>query len=260
MTTDEFLGTAEPLNTDGFDAVIADLAIEPAALWSVVMVETKGFGFLPDRRPKILFERHIFHKLTKGQFGATHPDISHPDWGGYGRESAQYDRLAQAMKLNRQAALESVSWGLPQIMGFNAVEIGYASAEDMITQFKKGESAQLEGMAKFLKTNKLVRALNDKAWATLARHYNGPDFATNRWDTKLGEFYTKFIDKGLPDIDLRADQIRLIYLGFDPKGVDGVLGNGTRTALSAFQEKHHLTVNGQRDDATRAKLKELAGV
>jgi hypothetical protein len=28
-------------------------------LWSVVVVETSGCGFLPDRRPRILFERRI---------------------------------------------------------------------------------------------------------------------------------------------------------------------------------------------------------
>jgi hypothetical protein len=258
--TDEFLGRAEPLTQAGFDAAIAALAVEPASLWSVVMVETRGCGFLPNRRPKILFERHIFHERTNGKFDATHPDISHPDWGGYGKDSAQYDRLARAMELNRQAALESASWGLPQIMGFNAVSIGYASAEDMIKSFTDSESAQLEGMVRFLKTNKLVRALADKTWATLARHYNGPDFAKNHWDTKLADFHRKLVEEGLPDIELRADQIRLAYLGFDPNGIDGVLGKGTERALRAFQEKHNPPASGQRDDATRARLKEVAGI
>ncbi|NJM92326.1 MAG: N-acetylmuramidase family protein [Rhodospirillaceae bacterium] len=76
---------------------------------------------MPNRRPKILFERHIFHQRTNGKFDATHPDISHPKWGEYGKASAQYDRLGRAMALDRQAALESASWGLPQVMGFNAV-------------------------------------------------------------------------------------------------------------------------------------------
>lgn len=258
--SDDFLGRAEPLTQAGFDAAITELAVEPASLWSVVMVETRGCGFLPNRRPKILFERHIFHERTNGKFGATHPDISHPEWGGYGKDSAQYDRLARAMELNRQAALESASWGLPQIMGFNAISVGYASAEDMIKSFTSSESAQLEGMVRFLKTNKLVRALADRAWATLARHYNGPDFAKNNWDTKLAEFHKKFVEEGLPDIELRADQVRLTYLGFDPNGIDGVLGKGTERALRAFQEKHNPPASGQRDDATRAKLKEVAGI
>ena len=39
-----------------------------------------------------------------------------------------------------------------------------------------------------------------------------------------------------------------------------ISGAGARGALRAFQEKHHLTVTGDRDDATRATLKEAAGL
>ncbi|NJM92325.1 MAG: DUF3380 domain-containing protein [Rhodospirillaceae bacterium] len=132
--------------------------------------------------------------------------------------------------------------------------------EEMIKSFTNSEAGQLEGMVRFLKANKLVRALADKNWATLARHYNGPDFAKNQWDTKLADFHKKFVEEGLPDIDLRADQIRLTYLGFDPNGIDGVFGKGTERALKAFQENHNPPATGQRDDATRAKLKEVAGI
>ena len=104
---DEFLGTAEPLSKAGFDTAIGALEAESASLWSVLKVETNGFGFLPDRRPKILFERHIFHKRTDGKFSAAHPDISNAASGGYSGGAAEYDRLARATKLDRGAALES---------------------------------------------------------------------------------------------------------------------------------------------------------
>jgi hypothetical protein len=35
---------------------------------AVLTVETLGSGFLPDRRPRILFERHFFPSETKGAF------------------------------------------------------------------------------------------------------------------------------------------------------------------------------------------------
>jgi hypothetical protein len=258
---DEFLGTAEPLTKAGFDAAVGALEAESASLWSVLMVETKGFGYLPDRRPKILFERHIFHKRTNGTFGAAHPDISAEKRGGYEGGAAEYGRLARAIALNRQAALESASWGLPQIMGFNAQSSGYDSAEDMVKRFMSNESAQLEAMVRFIQHNKpMAQALKDRKWAAFAERYNGASFAENKYDQKLADFHAKFAAGPQPDVDLRADQIRLTYLGFNPNGVDGILGDGTRKALRAFQEKHHLTVNGERDDATRAKLKEAAGV
>lgn len=258
---DEFLGTAEPLTKAGFDAARGTLQAESASLWSVLKVETNGFGFLPDRRPKILFERHIFHKRTEGKFSAAHRDISNADSGGYSGGAAEYDRLARAMKLDRGAALESVSWGLPQIMGFNAKSIGYASTEDMIDRFKASESAQLDGMVRFVRNNsKLAQALKDKQWAIFAGIYNGPAFAKNEYDKKLADFHALFVKEGDPNVDLRADQIRLTYLGHDPRGVDGMMGKGTRKAVSVFQEKVGLPATGELDEATRTKLKAAAGV
>jgi hypothetical protein len=58
--------------------VLDRLGVDQATLWSLLTVETRGFGFLPDQRPEILFERHIFHKHTGGRFSAGHPNISSP--------------------------------------------------------------------------------------------------------------------------------------------------------------------------------------
>ncbi|MGG7377547.1 N-acetylmuramidase domain-containing protein, partial [Escherichia coli] len=42
-------------------------------MWAVIHVESSGAGYQADRRPKILFERHVFHRLTGGRFDAAHP-------------------------------------------------------------------------------------------------------------------------------------------------------------------------------------------
>jgi len=61
-------------------------------------------------RAKILFERHKFSRATSGRFDETHPGISNPVQGGYGAGGAhQYDRLAEAILLDREAALEGAS-------------------------------------------------------------------------------------------------------------------------------------------------------
>jgi N-acetylmuramidase len=112
-----FVGVALPLNREGLTVAAAHVEVDPAALWSVVVVETSGCGFLPDRRPSILFERHIFSTRTGRRFDASHPEISGPA-GGYGPPGAhQYERLAAAIACDRRAALESASWGLGQNHG-----------------------------------------------------------------------------------------------------------------------------------------------
>src|SRR6266404_5494739 len=114
----DFQGKGLALSQLGIDNATRPIGVSPAELWTVLQVETSGCGFLPDRRPVILFERHIFHRLTGGLFDDG--DISDPTPGGYGATgSHQLDRLAQAIALDRNAALQSASWGIGQIMGQN---------------------------------------------------------------------------------------------------------------------------------------------
>jgi hypothetical protein len=255
----DFQGKGRPLTQAGFDAALARLGVTPAALWALITVETRGFGYLPDRRPKILFERHVFHRRTDGRFGVTDPDICSPQSGGYIGDAAEYDRLARAITLNRTAALESASWGLPQVMGFNAQSIGYPSAEAMVEAFLDSEDAQLDGAVRFVTARPaLASAFRARDWETVARHYNGENFAEHGYHIKLKNFHAQYTAGGMPDLTVRAAQARLTYLGFNPRGVDGVLGNGTRGALRAFQSDRGLPATGAPDTATIARLAELS--
>ena len=61
-----FQGTAWALSGDGLAAVASKLGVFAPGIWAVLVVETSGCGYLPDRRPQILYERHIFHRVTNG--------------------------------------------------------------------------------------------------------------------------------------------------------------------------------------------------
>src|SRR2546429_7261866 len=116
-----FQGAASALSGNGLAAIASSLGVFAPEIWTVVAVETFGCGYLPDRRPQILYERHIFHRLTHGRFD-DEGDISAPTPGGYGARGAhQYLRLAAAIEKERDAALQSTSWGIGQIMGANHV-------------------------------------------------------------------------------------------------------------------------------------------
>src|SRR3954463_7321072 len=110
----EFAGTATPLTEEAIAAAADRLRCPRAAIEAVCEVESAGSGFLPDKRPKILFEAHIFGQLTNNRWTRSHPGISAPRWDRslYGATGAhQYDRLAEAIQLDRFAALQSPSWG-----------------------------------------------------------------------------------------------------------------------------------------------------
>lgn len=76
----EFAGRGVPMTALGLAECAETLGVHAPEVWAVLTVETRGCGFLPDRRPLILFERHIFHRETAGRHDAVAPDSASPPW------------------------------------------------------------------------------------------------------------------------------------------------------------------------------------
>jgi hypothetical protein len=253
----EFVGRSLALSADGMAAGAASIAVQPVELWTVLGVETSGWGFQADRRPKILYERHIFHRLTGGQFDDG--DISDPTPGGYGAGGAhQYDRLARAIALNRGAALQSASWGVGQIMGMNFAAAGFGDVEAMVTAMCDTEDAQLAAVAAFLKSQKLDGPLRTHDWAGFASGYNGPAYKENHYDENLQTQFEKYSAGTTPDLTVRSTQLYLTFAGLDPGKVDGVMGPKTRAAITSFQGQQGLAATGVADEALLAALIKVA--
>ena len=257
----DFQGLATPLSPQCLNHIASTLDTELPAIWAVLSVETAGSGYLSDRRPKILFERHKFHQFTQGQFDSVAPDLSQVTAGGYGEDGAnQYDRLERAMALDETAALNSASWGLAQIMGFNADKVGFADVREMITAFTDSEDQQIGAMAAFITQSGLGNALRSGDWATFASGYNGPNFQQDGYDNKLAVFHARYEVGPLPDLLVRGVQMALIFIGVQGVGgVDGWFGKNTQNALLKFQEDERLAPSGKPDDATVAALMQRAG-
>jgi N-acetylmuramidase/Putative peptidoglycan binding domain len=251
-----FRGTAWALSSEGVAKAASGLGVHPAEIWTVLTVETSGCGYLSDRRPQILYERHKFHGHTKGKY-SEHADISQSTAGGYGRHGAsQYSRLARAVALDRKAALHSTSWGLGQIMGSNFAQAGFKNVEGMVDAMLHSEDEQLAATAAFLgHDKKLLSAMQSHDWAAFARKYNGPNYAINKYDVRLADHYKKLSAGKLPDLHIRAAQLYLTYLGFKPGTVDGKAGPKTLQALADFQKKHGFPVNSGIDHDTVAQLR-----
>jgi hypothetical protein len=190
----DFTGAATPLGPQDVAVVAAELQCQAAAVWAVCDIESAGGGFLPDRRPKILFEAHVFGRLTRHRWDATHPNISSPAWNRalYGTGGAhQYDRLAEAVSLDRAAALQSASWGMFQIMGMNFAVCGYADVETYVAAMCESEGAQLAAFAAFCRHGGLDRFLRALDWTHFALGYNGPGEAENNYAGKLAAAYRR---------------------------------------------------------------------
>ncbi len=251
----EFVGTAFPLSQSGVNETLSASGLGIAELWAVLSVETSGCGYLPDRRPKILFERHVFSRLTEHRYDAVYADISQPTAGGYGTAGAsQYDRLNAAMQLDQAAALKSASWGLGQIMGENFEAAGFSTAEAMASAMTASEDNQLKAMVSFMNAMRLVELLKSHNWAEFARRYNGPNYAANNYDGLLEHFYERCANGPPLDLTTRAVQMLLMYRGFRPGAIDGVAGAATRRAILEFQGSTGLAKSGVVDDQLLSTL------
>jgi len=253
-----FQGLAWALSPDGLGTVSGMLGVNLSETWTVLVVETSGCGFLPDRRPQILYERHYFHRLTQGKYDDG--DISDPTAGGYGAAGAhQYERLERATQKDRIAALQSTSWGIGQLMGANHAQGGFADVEAMVLAMSESEDRQLTAMGRFLISAGLNVALKAHNWVAFANGYNGPDYSINRYDTRLKAEFNKCCAGGLPDLNERAVQLYLTYLGLHPGPIDGFAGTRTFSALAEFQEKRGLAITSTINATLVAQLRAEVG-
>lgn len=153
------------------------LGVEPAVVLAVAEVESNGGGFLPDGRPAILFEALWFHKFTNGAFDVSHPNISSATWDRslYEGGVAEWNRLAEAIALDPEAALKSASWGAFQIMGFNHAACGFQDVRGFVDALSRNLDAQVGAFTAFVQANPpMLQALRSRDWTTFARLYNGP--------------------------------------------------------------------------------------
>ncbi|MHC0445289.1 N-acetylmuramidase domain-containing protein [Flavobacterium sp. 3-218] len=180
--------------------------LELAVVKAVNEVESNGKGFLIDGRPKILFEGHIFwRELEKRNIdpnayaNANTQDVLFENYTKkhYVGGTAEYARLEKARNLGQDkriadAANSSASWGLFQIMGFNAISIGYKSIDEYVEKMNQNEGEHLKAFGMFLEKNNLIGLLRSKNWASFALKYNGPAYKTNKYDEKLARAYAKY--------------------------------------------------------------------
>lgn len=177
-------------NTD-IEAAAAALRCSVRHIRALLAVESGGASFGPEGRPVILFEPHIFHRRTDGRFSPS--SFSYPKWDRtrYPKtQQARWEQMADAAARNRDAALESASWGLFQVMGYHWKALGYASAASFAESMKAGEAAQLHAMVNYVKAFGLddeLRAggMNADSWRAFARGYNGAGYAQNRYHELL---------------------------------------------------------------------------
>lgn len=185
------------------DFIIASwyLDCDIPSIRAVLEVETSGkSGFVVPGKPKILFEGHIFWKELKSRgidpekYSSLYPSIVYPKWtkqyylGGI----REYERFDQASLINRDAAIESVSVGLFQILGQNYKACSCSSPSEFWKKMCESEFDQFILGIEFIRTQGLYEYLKDHQWVRFAEKYNGPLQAQNKYSDKLEKSWRKY--------------------------------------------------------------------
>ena len=252
--------------------------LEPALLLAICEVESGGHAFAMvegRREPLIRFEGHWFDRLIadpEKRAAARAAGLSSPKAGAIANPRTQKGRwalLARAEAIDRQAALQSVSWGLGQVMGFHWKALGFASVDDMVEEARSGIGGQAGLVMRFLSANDLIAPLRARKWQEFARRYNGPGYRQNRYDTKLAAAFRRLSratdkpsppgpGKGLLRRGARGQKVselqRMLTAVGHPLKADGVFGPATEAALVAFQKRAGIRADGIAGPQTHAAL------
>lgn len=200
-----YIGDAKRLEPGDIERVAADIQVEARALKAVVRVEASGSGFDIKGRVKCLFEPHVCYRMAPPNLrdalaAVTLPihageiKVAYVKWGTRRYPSSSDTRIAQVDKVTEMAgpelAADSASWGIAQIMGFNAQSCGYMTAVDMVRAFAIDEENQLAAMGAFILNNAAChRALQRRDWPAFAEIYNGKGFREHGYHLKLASAY-----------------------------------------------------------------------
>lgn len=190
-----FVGKATPLADIDLPRIGHTIGVGEDEIHAVMEVEASGGGFDRLKRPKMLFEPHVFYRNLAGaeRTRATSLGLAYAAWKPGAYPSDSYPRLMQAMAINETAALKASSWGLGQILAENHRAAGYATPQAMVLAFcNGGEAEHLAAMVRFIVANGLDDELRRHDWAGFARGYNGAQYAKHGYDKKLAAAFAKW--------------------------------------------------------------------
>lgn len=166
---------------------------------AVAKVESAGSGWFNNGLVKILYERHYFYKFVMKSINwLSFGQLAAPSSGGYTVDvdsngiNDNWDKLAAAVCINPDAALQSVSIGSFQVMGKWYKDCGYEHPLDMLWDARNSEFAHWKMLAGFIKANGLIKAFKQvstdpKTCVPFVKAYNGPAWEKNDYANKLAK-------------------------------------------------------------------------
>lgn len=178
--------SAPAANAADIAIVASGLGCTVQQLKAVASVESSGSGFDGHGRPKMLYERHLFHRMTDGKW--TPAAYSMPSGGGYDMDS--WAKLEAACGKDPDAAFSACSWGKFQVLGAHWSKLSYASPYALAHSCVESEAAHYELFARYIKTFGLANDLksisaNPDDCRAFAAAFNGPSYRNFNYHVRI---------------------------------------------------------------------------
>ena len=174
------------------ETLSARYGIDVACAVAVLSVESSGQGFAAgnQNRMVIRFENHKFwqfwgkdnaqrfsecfrYRVGKAWKDHEFRRSSQDEWRSFhGNQRREWEVFEFARAMNEPAAIQSISMGAPQIMGFHYERLGYQTPVEMLDDFSTDMAAHIRGLFAFF-DRPMVRALQTLDFVGFARRYNG---------------------------------------------------------------------------------------
>lgn len=217
--------------------------------------------------PAIRIEGHHFYRRLSGKQRdeAVAQGLADPKVGGVKNPktmAARYTMFKRMQAINSNAAFESVSYGLGQIMGFNYKNAGYRSARALF-EASKSFYGQVDAMFNFIAADPvLLNAAKKLKFKAFAIGYNGKAAPKSYWED-LEKLYNAWAGKTgkVGDTAPNAAVIaRIKDLGFNDVmsfqssrsiKVDGIIGPVTREEVDKAEAEKKERLNAPIVAATK---------
>lgn len=183
-----------------FQHAAARLGVPVAAIKAVYAVESSGAGFLQDGQIKVNYEPHLMYRRLRENLGLEEANAALNEWpdlvarksGHIVPQAKEHAALDKAVLIDRTSAIESTSWGAPQILGLHWKRLGFADAQKFVNRMFQGEVGQLDVFVRFIETDPaLHKAMKTLNWDKFAEIYNGPNYRAGNYHVKMANEFKK---------------------------------------------------------------------
>lgn len=188
-----YIGAAKALEPGDIDRVAHDIGVEPRMLRAIVKIEAPRGPLDAQGRVTALYEPHIAYRMsnssTRSRLVAA--KIAYAKWGLIKYPKSSYDRIDMCSKIaSEELAADATSWGMGQIMGFNAQSCGYLDAVSMVKAFAADAENQVAGMGAYILNNSaLLRAIIRRDFDAIAEYWNGAAYRKHNYQGRLKSAY-----------------------------------------------------------------------